>query len=224
MTRLCIFQLGNNEHKVIWSSHHLLCDGWSVSILIDELFQLYETTNAGTTAGLPMVKPFETFIDWTLAQDHEKARHFWRDYLSGYNQKISIPKKKVPSKSEGLNFTFMDLTLDKDLTDQLQTFVTKNNITMNTALLAVWGILLGKFNGTREVVLPNLVSVRPPEVEGIENMFGLFTNVLPIRLAWTETQSFVDFLQKVQLETLKCNEYAYYSFVDIQKQSELKLS
>ncbi len=222
MTRLCIFQLGNNEYKVIWSSHHLLCDGWSVSILIDELFQLYETTNAGTTAELPMVKPFETFIDWTLAQDHEKARHFWRDYLSGYNQKISIPKKKVPSKSEGLNFTFMDLTLDKDLTDQLQTFVTKNNITMNTALLAVWGILLGKFNGTREVVLPNLVSVRPPEVEGIENMFGLFTNILPIRLAWTETQSFVDFLQKVQLETLKCNEYAYYSFVDIQKQSELK--
>lgn len=56
----------------------------------------------------------------------------------------------------------MDLTLDKDLTNQLQTFVTKNNITMNTALLAVWGILLGKFNGTREVVLPNLVSVRPP--------------------------------------------------------------
>ncbi|HDR7472132.1 TPA: non-ribosomal peptide synthetase, partial [Bacillus toyonensis] len=88
--------------------------------------------------------------------------------------------------------------------------------------LAVWGILLGKYNGVREVVLPNLVSVRPPEVEGIENMFGLFTNVLPIRLAWTETQSFVDFLQKVQLETLKCNEYAYYSFVDIQKQSELK--
>ena len=51
-------------------------------------------------------------------------------------------------------------------------------------------------------------------------MFGLFTNVLPIRLAWTETQSFVDF--QAQLETLKCNEYAYYSFVDIQKQSELK--
>ncbi len=104
-------------------------------------------------------------------------------------RKLVFLKKKVPSKSEGLNFTFMDLTLDKDLTDQLQTFVTKNNITMNTALLAVWGILLGKFNGTREVVLPNLVSVRPPEVEGIENMFGLFTNVLPIRLAWTETQS-----------------------------------
>ncbi len=101
MTRLCIFQLGNNEHKVIWSSHHLLCDGWSVSILIDELFQLYETTNAGTTAGLPMVKPFETFIDWTLAQDHEKARHFWRDYLSGYNQKISIPKRKSHLKVKG---------------------------------------------------------------------------------------------------------------------------
>ncbi|PGV54250.1 non-ribosomal peptide synthetase [Bacillus cereus] len=221
MTRLCIFQLGNDEHKVVWSSHHLLCDGWSVSILIDELFQLYETINAGTTVELPMVKPFETFIDWTLAQDHEKARHFWRDYLSGYNQKISIPKKKLPTQSEGLNFTFMDLTLDKGLTNQLQTFVNKNNTTMNSALLAVWGILLGKYNGMREVVLPNLVSVRPHEVEGIENMFGLFTNVLPIRLAWTETQSFVDFMQKVQLETLKCNEYAYYSFVEIQKQSEM---
>ncbi|PEE40234.1 non-ribosomal peptide synthetase [Bacillus pseudomycoides] len=221
MTRLCIFLLGNDEYKVVWSSHHLLCDGWSVSILLDELFQLYETINAGTTVELPTVKPFQTFIDWTLAQDHEKARHFWRDYLSGYNRKISIPKKKVPTQSEGLNFTFMDLTLDKDLTNQLQTFVTKNNITVNSALLAVWGILLGKYNGMKEVVLPNLVSVRPPEVEGIENMFGLFTNVLPIRLAWTETQSFVDFLQKVQLETLKCNEYAYYSFVEIQKQSEL---
>ncbi|MWO75510.1 non-ribosomal peptide synthetase, partial [Escherichia coli] len=71
MNRLCIFQLGNNEHKVVWSSHHLLCDGWSVSILIDELFQLYETKNAGTTAELPMVKPFETFINWTLAQDYK---------------------------------------------------------------------------------------------------------------------------------------------------------
>ncbi|MEN1938909.1 amino acid adenylation domain-containing protein [Paenibacillus sp. 102] len=221
MIRLCIFQLGNDEYKVVWSSHHLLCDGWSVSILLDELFQLYETINARTTVELPTVKPFQTFIDWTLAQDHEKASHFWRDYLSGYNRKISIPKKKVPTLSEGLSFTFMDLTLDKDLTNQLQTFVTKHNITMNSALLAVWGILLGKYNGMKEVVLPNLVSVRPPELEGIENMFGLFTNVLPIRLIWTETQSFVDFLQKVQLETLKCNEYAYYSFVEIQKQSEL---
>lgn len=115
----------------------------------------------------------------------------------------------------------MDLTLDEDLTNQLRTFVTKHHVTMNSALLAVWGILLGKYNGTKEVVLPNLVSVRPPKVEGIENMFGLFTNVLPIRVAWAETQSFVDLLQKVQQETLKCNEYAYYSFVEIQKQSEL---
>ena len=69
--------------------------------MIDELFQLYETTNAGTTAGLPIVKPFETFIDWTLVQDHEKARHFWRDYLSGYNQKISIPKRKSHLKVKG---------------------------------------------------------------------------------------------------------------------------
>ncbi|WP_258728522.1 amino acid adenylation domain-containing protein [Bacillus atrophaeus] len=221
MTRLCVFQLGNDEHKVVWSAHHLLCDGWSVSILVDELFQLYEAKNAGTTVELPPAKPFQAFIDWTLAQDHEKARHFWRDYLSGYNRKISIPKKKVPTQSKGLSFTFMDLTLDEDLTNQLRTFVTKHHVTMNSALLAVWGILLGKYNGTKEVVLPNLVSVRPPKVEGIENMFGLFTNVLPIRVAWAETQSFVDLLQKVQQETLKCNEYAYFSFVEIQKQSEL---
>ncbi|MED4721878.1 non-ribosomal peptide synthetase [Bacillus atrophaeus] len=221
MTRLCVFQLGNDEHKVVWSAHHLLCDGWSVSILVDELFQLYEAKNAGTTVELPPAKPFQAFIDWTLAQDHEKARHFWRDYLSGYNRKISIPKKKVPTQSKELSFTFMDLSLDEDLTNQLRTFVTKHHVTMNSALLAVWGILLGKYNGTKEVVLPNLVSVRPPKVEGIENMFGLFTNVLPIRVAWAETQSFVDLLQKVQQETLKCNEYAYFSFVEIQKQSEL---
>ncbi len=76
MTRLCIFQLGNNEHKVIWSSHHLLCDGWSVSILIDELFQLYETTNAGTMVELPMVKPFETFIDWTSHKTMAESTSF----------------------------------------------------------------------------------------------------------------------------------------------------
>ncbi|MEM5660781.1 condensation domain-containing protein [Bacillus cereus] len=80
----------------MWSSHHLLCDGWSVSILIDELFQLYETTKCRNYGGVTHGKTFETFIDWTLAQDHEKARHFWRDYLSGYNQKISIPKKESP--------------------------------------------------------------------------------------------------------------------------------
>lgn len=221
MNRLSIFQLEDDKYQIIWSTHHYLCDGWSVSILLDEFCQLYEAKNAGRVTELSPARPFQTFIDWIVAQDHEKARHFWRDYLSGYNQQVGIPKKDVATQSEGLRFQFVDLILDEDLTNQLQNFVTQNHITLNSALLAVWGILLGKYNDTQEVVLPNLVSVRPPEVKGIENMFGLFTNVLPIRVTWTETQSFVDLLQNVQQETLKCNEYAYHSLVEIQKQSEL---
>lgn len=219
MTRLCVFQLGDNEYKIIWSTHHLLCDGWSVSILLNELLQIYEAKFTGETVELSPNKPFQAFIDWISGQDHEKARSFWHEYLSGYNQLIGIPKKQITGQK---GFAFVDLILDENLSRQLRTFVTQNHVTLNSALLAVWAILLGKSNETHEVVLPNLVSVRPSEVEGIENICGLFTNILPIRIAWEDTQSFVDFLQKVQRETLKCNEYAFYSFAEIQKQSELK--
>ncbi len=222
MTRLCVFQLGPKEHKVVWSAQHLLCDGWSASILLTELVQLYEAGQAGITAQLTPAQPFQSFVDWITAQDHEKARRFWRDYLAGYNRPVGLPYQKETAHKKGSDFTFMDLTLDEQLSSQLRTFVTDNRITLNSALMVAWSVLLGKINHVQEVVVPNLVSVRPADVEGIERMFGLFTNVLPIRVSWTESSTFAELLQVVQQDTLKCNEYAYCSLIDIQKESALQ--
>ena len=98
---------------------------------------------------------------------------------------------------------------------------------MNIMLEIVWGLLLQKYNNQNHVVFAKVVSGRPPEIEGIENMVGLFINTVPVRVTCSDAPGradhrFEDLIRSMQQEAMESRKYEYVSLADIQAESELK--
>ena len=84
LMRLALFKTGQNEHYFVWTYHHILLDGWSLPLLINEVLVSYEAINQGQDLTLPAPRPYQDYIKWQQKQDLVQAENFWRNYLRGF--------------------------------------------------------------------------------------------------------------------------------------------
>ena len=90
LMRFRFVRLGEQSYQFIWSHHHLLLDGWSVSLVLKEVFTLYEARQQGQELSLPKCRPYREHIAWLQGQDSSGAKSFWRRTLAGFKQPLRI--------------------------------------------------------------------------------------------------------------------------------------
>jgi NRPS condensation-like uncharacterized protein/acyl carrier protein len=221
LMRLAVFQLAENSFNVFWSVHHILLDGWSVGIIHDELYTIYNALLAGQEPVLKPVVPFSQYITWLNKQNKEEAKQYWRDYLTDYHRLTTLPHLAQPvgTKKESEKLAF---SLPETMMSAIQQTASANQVTLNSFIQAVWSILLGIYNDRDDVVFAATVSGRPPEIKGIESMVGLFINTIPVRVKISAGETFKGLLQKVQQQATLGNNYHYSSLEEIQSETNLK--
>jgi iturin family lipopeptide synthetase C len=224
LIRVAILQTDDDEYEFIWSFNHMLIDGWCVGILISDFFEIYNSYLEGRAYRLPSVKQFNEYLQWLEKQDKEVLKNHWRKYLETYRQEVVIPgmNANIENNAEYKREERVTFRLEKEKTAALNHLAVKNQVTLNTIVQALWGILLGKYNNTQDVVVGIVVSGRPPEVDEIESMVGLFMNVVPLRVRFKEDTMFNDLLQQIQEDTINMNQYHYLPLTEIQSLSSLK--
>src|SRR6266446_8140276 len=84
LTRLTLLQLAKDTYQCVWSLHHLLLDGWSLPILLQQVFQCYEAFQAGRDLHLHGGRPYGDYIAWLQQQGLPQAEAFWRQALQGF--------------------------------------------------------------------------------------------------------------------------------------------
>ncbi|NIM15677.1 MAG: amino acid adenylation domain-containing protein [Candidatus Aminicenantes bacterium] len=223
LMRVAVIQLEESEYEFVWSIHHILMDGWCVSILIFEYFEIYSSLFEGKSPQLPAVTPYKKYIEWLEIQNRKKAIDYWLKYLANYKELTGLPKKDAfqVSKNE-YKYEQEFLILDNEMTNGLNQLAGKNQVTLNTILQAVWGIVLGGFVGKQDAVFGTVVSGRPSQLKGVESMVGLFINTIPVRIRFEEKTKFINLAKKIQEEAVECQPYHYYSLAEIQAQCALK--
>src|SRR5215468_4924628 len=97
LMRLILLRTGEQEHQLIWSHHHLLLDGWCLSLLLGEVFASYQAFSQGRLVSLPPARPFREYIAWLQRQDMSKAEQYWRRTLSGFTRPTPLPAAKATS-------------------------------------------------------------------------------------------------------------------------------
>ena len=218
--RLSVLYLGDNNYEFIWSHHHILMDGWCVGILIREFFQLYDGILGNNIPELPTPYPYATYVKWLMDVDKDHSFSYWRNYLEGYEVLSSLPRintsKKQPYKSEKRSFS-----LDVSVSTAMTNVCTNLGITENTFIQTAWGILLGRYNNTNDVVFGSVVSGRPAEVEGVEEMIGLFINTIPVRIRTKEATVIKDLLKEVHQVSVESINHHYVQLAQVQAESEL---
>ncbi|MDG0057042.1 condensation domain-containing protein, partial [Paenibacillus sp. P2(2022)] len=196
--------------------------GWCVALVTDEVFEAYFAAVEHREPKLAPVTPYSQYIEWLEAQDVEAAASYWKDYLLGYDQQTSIPTGKVGTKADGAQFEHVLCDLGKDLTGRMEMVAKQYHVTPNTLLQTAWGLLLQKYNGSDDAVFGGVVSGRPADIPGIENMVGLFINTIPIRIRSQAEDTFADLIRVNQQQALASQDYETYPLYEIQALTEQK--
>jgi amino acid adenylation domain-containing protein/non-ribosomal peptide synthase protein (TIGR01720 family) len=226
LTRLRLLKTGTNSYKLLWSHHHILMDGWCLGILFKEFLREYRAMSGKEpldTLNLSPVTPYMTYIKWLGKQDKQEGLDYWRHYLEGYETRAGMPKPGKPAVNNDYKLEKYTRMIDDELSGELNTLASKRNVTVNTLFQTIWGILLQKYNRTHDVVFGTVVSGRPPGVDNIENMLGLFINTVPVRIKVEEhTRQFSRLLSRVGKSLLQSMSYEYLPLAEVQAVTWLK--
>ncbi|VBB05116.1 phosphopantetheine attachment site [Lucifera butyrica] len=221
--RLAIIRTGNGSGKLLWSFHHIVMDGWCLGIILKEFFSMYACLQTQQKPpGSGRVYPYSDYIQWLGRQDEAAALTYWQAYLSNYEERTLLPKNSAGAamgKYEPAEFLF---PLNETVKDGLEEVARRNQVTFGTLFQTIWGLVLQRYSNTEDVVFGAVVSGRPQEIPGIENMVGLFINTLPVRVQCDGNQSFAALLQQVQQAALESERYSYYPLAEIQTATRLK--
>jgi iturin family lipopeptide synthetase B len=185
--RVILCKVSEKDYHIVISNHHILYDGWSSGIILKEFFRVYAGLEEGETSLVLPVKPsFKEFVQWHQNRDKDKQKKFWEEYFKGFDTQTRLPIKrksvKIDKVSGGSPVKEFGFTLEKGISDRLDTFLKKHRITLAAFFYCSWGILLQKYCNSDDVVFGTTVSGRSVPINGIENMVGLFINTLPLRV------------------------------------------
>jgi len=219
LMRFHLIKRGEQDFYFLWSFHHLLTDGWSMPLILKEVFTLYEMTIHGFPAQLPAVRPYRDYINWLQKQDLEKARAHWQTLLQGFSQPTPLVRTLTGAFSgeeTQRKYKKQKIELDKAVFDKLQNLARQNQLTMNTIVQSAWAFLLSRYSGEQDVLFGATVSGRPPELPGVEQIVGLFINTLPMRISVNPAATVTDYLKEIQAQAVAMREFEYTPLVEIQ--------
>jgi non-ribosomal peptide synthetase component F len=149
----------------------------------------------------------------------DAQRQYWRNYLADFRVPSVFPFKKTAS---GASVAKLHFELEPALTSQLVGFGKEKTVTLSTIAQVIWGILLGKYNESVDVVFGLVVSIRPPEILGIEHSLGMYVNTVPVRVNSFSEQSFQDLVILCQNKALQSWPHHHLSLHEIFKTTPLQ--
>ncbi|MFC5157060.1 amino acid adenylation domain-containing protein, partial [Streptomyces amakusaensis] len=213
LVKVALVKLGGERFRMMITLHHIALDGWSLPILMQELWTAYEA--GGSTSGLPAVTPFRDYLEWLSRQDREAAQEAWREALADVEEPSLIAP--VDRDAELVHGEVVIGEADPALDEALRELVRIQGVTLNTVVQAAWALLIGKLTGRRDVVFGASVAGRPAELPGMESMLGLFINTVPVRVRFDPAQTVAGMLVELQAEQSALMDYQYLSLSDIQR-------
>ena len=219
LMRFYLIKRGEQDYYFLWSFHHLLTDGWSMPLILKEVFTLYEMSVKGIPPRLPAVRPYRDYINWLQKQDMEKARVYWQKRLGDFSQPTPLVRTltdPVSAETQQREYKMQSLKIERGVFSKLQEMAKQNQLTMNTIVQSAWAYLLHRYSGESEVLFGTTVSGRPPELPGVENIVGLFINTLPMLISLNPDSKALDYLEEVQAQAVAMREYEYTPLVEIQ--------
>ncbi|CAO3437374.1 amino acid adenylation domain-containing protein [Azospirillum endophyticum] len=191
LMRFALLPLPGGRTRLVWTRHHLVVDGWTSALLLEELFRSY--------AGLPQRAAPPRMADyfaWTARQPVDKALEAWRSHLAG-----GSPCHPVPPDVSAAAPVTLDWQGGEPLAAALRKRAGAAGITLGSLMQFAWAAALGFERGRDDVTIGLTVAGRPAELPGVERMTGVFINSLPLRVRLDPAQPVDDALRRLQQDS-----------------------
>ncbi|WP_369829067.1 amino acid adenylation domain-containing protein, partial [Mycobacterium sp. 852002-50816_SCH5313054-b] len=187
--RAALIGTADDQHRLVLTNHHIVLDGWSLPILLGEIFASYHGR------WLPAAAKYRSFVTWLTSRDLDAARAAWREVMAGFD----TPTLLAPPGRLGLGPRGVaSFRVPEQTTRALGELARSSHTTVSTVVQAAWARLLVGLTGRHDVAFGTTVSGRPPELTGADSMVGLFINTVPVRASITATTTTTDLLDQLQ--------------------------
>jgi amino acid adenylation domain-containing protein len=221
--RVALIQVGEMTSRLVWSVDHLLLDGWSSSLILKDLFESYQTLREGRELHSQASRPYGDYIQWLQHQDLCAAEQYFRQALCGVTAPTPLGVDRAQDRGhiEIEPYGELQAHLSAATTAALKAFAQQQRVTLNTLMRGAWALLLSRYSGDEDVILGATVSGRPPHLDGVEEMVGLFINTLPVRVQVPPAQTLEPWLKQLQAQQQELLQFEYAPLVDIQGWSDV---
>lgn len=198
VVRLELFRTADGAHITLLGMHHIISDAWSIAVLMQEIIEYYFSAKAGRTPQIePLPATFADFVNWE--QEHlaspagEARKEYWMSQLTGAPALLDLPTDRPRPPVQTFNGNTLGFTIDEDLMDQVGDFAKAQNVTLFTALMSAYEILLHRYCQQEDIVIGvPLAGRNQPDLQGV---VGYFVNPVPIRSNIDENPTISEYLE-----------------------------
>ncbi|MFD3938565.1 amino acid adenylation domain-containing protein [Streptomyces sp. NPDC058611] len=213
LMRAALVRLDAQRSVLLLTMHHIIVDGWSVSLVMRELLDGYRPgAPAAATAADPA---YRAYTGWLAGLDRDRARAAWRDALASLDATDGLPFRagETPGTASGR----ITVELSADRTAALTAGTRRLGLTLAAVVQGAFGLVLGDVVGAQDLVLGTTVSGRQAPVQDIETLVGLLINTVPARLGWRPEQSLAEVLTAFQDGQADLLDHQHLGLAEIQR-------
>jgi non-ribosomal peptide synthetase component F len=201
LIRARLMRLGAIEHVLLVTMHHIISDGWSQTIFLNELSALYEAAVAGRTSPLPELSiQYADFAEWQRewlsGELLDQQLEYWRNQLKGAPPSLELPTDRPRPALQSFNGARHSFALSRDLSTRLVELSRREDATSFMTLLAAFYVLLYRYTGETDIVVGTPVANR--NRRELESLIGFFVNTLALRVDLSGNPTFRELLVRVR--------------------------
>lgn len=223
LMRLALFQTDDHTYQLVWTSHHILMDGWCNPLLFQEFLSFYQALSQGQDLHLKPVRPYKDYIAWLKQQDELQVKEFWQKNLKKFTKttRLGITAEPPTDRANKAKYGEQEIYLDATNTTVIKSLVKSHRLTLNTLVQGIWALLLCRYSNKDDVVFGITVSGRPAKLPGIESAIGLFINTLPLRVKIDPQEKLWYWFNNIQNSNLELRQYEHSNAGQVHQCSEL---
>lgn len=216
--RFYLLKLDDGHYSLIFCAHHLICDGWSMAILIKDFSNYYNKLIKGDSLSPSEEK--EQFIDYVKAIEKsvqtEKDRKYWLNKFAKKLNSNSLPTEFNRPEYRTFNSRRYDFAIPKEIVRDLRKIGAESGASLYTTLMAVWHIMLIKLTGSEDNVIG--MASAGQGISGMTNMIGHAVNLLPLRVELNKRIPFNELLKVIKSDMFDAYEHQTYGYGNLVKE------
>ncbi|MGW5740791.1 amino acid adenylation domain-containing protein [Amycolatopsis sp. NPDC003861] len=224
--RFDLIRVADGGHRFVWHGHHVLLDGWSIQLVLREVFAICRgLRDDGVPPALPEPVPFSRHVEWLAGRDVPAADAYWRRELGDVTEPTR-PTVLAPEPGTGRDPRRQDVAsahvdVPGEVAAALRELARANRITVGSVAHAAWALLLHRYSGVRDVVFGATMTGRSGGFPGAERTIGMLINTLPLHVRIPRDMTVVDWLAAVHGQVTELRDFEYCSLVEAQRHSQV---
>ncbi len=212
LMRVAVIELPGMEHLLLVDMHHIITDGVSGRILMEEFLALYNGAELP-----PPALQYKDYAEWQQGDEQLKTiagqKEFWQNEFREKSEVLDLPADFARPVIKSFDGARLGFRLSVEETRNLNSIANAERTTLFMVILSIYTILLGKLSNREDIVIGTVTAGRP--YADLEQMMGIFLNMLAIRNYPKDEMHYSDFLAALRVKTLACLDHQAYQYEEL---------